>query len=69
LFSLSKLRRALVIVELNGGKYNDIRCKTFNNSPQEVSYGIGLILQAVTNNHSSKVTVNIHVDRNYEIQK
>ena len=38
-------------------------------SPQEVSYGIGLILQAVPNNHSSKVTVNIHVDRNYEIQK
>ena len=38
-------------------------------SPQEVSYGIKLILQAVTNNHSSKVTVNIHVDRNYEIQK
>ena len=38
-------------------------------TPQEVSYGIGLILQAVTNNHSSKVTVNIHVDRNYEIQK
>ena len=38
-------------------------------SPQEVSYGIKLILQAVPNNHSSKVTVNIHVDRNYEIQK
>ena len=38
-------------------------------TPQEVSYGIGLILQAVPNNHSSKVTVNIHVDRNYEIQK
>ena len=38
-------------------------------SPQEVSYGIGLILQAVPNNHSSKVTVNIHIDRNYEIQK
>ena len=38
-------------------------------SPQEVSYGIRLILQAVPNNHSSKVTVNIHVDRNYEIQK
>ena len=38
-------------------------------SPQEVSYGIELILQAVPNNHSSKVTVNIHVDRNYEIQK
>ena len=38
-------------------------------SPQEVSYGIGLILQAVPNNHSSKLTVNIHVDRNYEIQK
>ena len=36
---------------------------------QEVSYGIGVILQAVPNNHSSKVIVNIHVDRNYEIQK
>ena len=29
----------------------------------------GLILQAVPNNHSSKLIVNIHVDRNYEIQK
>lgn len=38
-------------------------------TPQGGAYGIGLILRAVPNNHSSKVIVNIHVDRNYEIQK